>query len=860
MAPLIRRALARATQERLKQHRNTTLTNTPAAAGSSNPQTQPQSPPPLSDLEQARRDVEASNAAQIAANAHNPLISAQIDRVLRKGPEPNQSVTQMSFGQQPTTSGGGAGAGNTTDTSGSGTGLFGSTTNTPASNTTGSLFGSKTNTTTPSAPGSLFANALKNDSSSGAGGLFGSKPSSGTGTPSIFAQQPTPQSTSEKPLFGAVTGGAGSGGNIFGAFHTQSSALSRQSRARRSAWKYGDTNSFLGSTPTPSTGATSNPFGGAASTAGNTGGWSFPGSTTPQANKTAQPSTTPAGNPPVNLFGSSAAAAPANPSNIFGAKTPLPTPPAGTGGGGLFAGLGQGQTPAGTSGAGTPATTTQPTSGAGLFAGGGGFKFPGAAASSTATTQPAAAAATTSSFGGFSLGGGSAAATSQPASTSSAAAPSMFSMGGANQNAAPAASSGAAAPSMFSMGGGNQNAAPAASSAAPAGGMFANLGGASSGAAAPASTAPAGGLFSGLGASNAPAQGGEAPKNLFGNLGTSTGAAPASTAAPATGGGLFGNLGGAAPAKTNETGSGLFGNLGAGSAAAGGTTTAPAPAGGFPAPAKTGEAPKNLFGSLGGGGASTTTAPAAATTQTAAASTSGPAPPTQSRLANKTMDEILTTWSTSLAAHQKTFQGLATRVSEWDRVLVGNSGTISTLYGRCFQAERDCAEVERQLGGVEGAQDELEGLLGRYEGEVERMLESAGVGGGEGGLGMGQGGVDGERERTYKTAEACSERLGEMHHSLADMIEEINAAGSKLGSGSGSGQRAQQQQRQDDPLAEIVRVLNGHLSQLQSIDVAASELQGRVKVAQRETRGLEGRVGEAGGWVEGFGRSYLGRR
>ena len=231
------------------------------------------------------------------------------------------------------------------------------------------------------------------------------------------------------------------------------------------------------------------------------------------------------------------------------------------------------------------------------------------------------------------------------------------------------------------------------------------------------------------------------------------------------------------------------------------------------------------------------------------------------------MDEILTTWSTSLASHQKTFASLASTVSKWDRMLVENSTAISSLYGRCFQAERDCTEVERQVSVVERGQNELEALLDKYEGEVDKMMESADLGV------DGLSGVDAEREKTYvittdqticeretdnirryKAAESCSARLTDMSHSLTSMIDEINAASAKLNSNS------QQQAKQDDPLAQIVRVLNGHLAQLQQIDSGAAALQKRVETAQKEARVLEGNRGIGGGaWVEDFGRSY-GRR
>ena len=99
-------------------------------------------------------------------------------------------------------------------------------------------------------------------------------------------------------------------------------------------------------------------------------------------------------------------------------------------------------------------------------------------------------------------------------------------------------------------------------------------------------------------------------------------------------------------------------------------------------------------------------------------------------------------WSTSLASHQKTFASLATQVSAWDRQLVENMGKITSLYGRCFQAERDVAEVERQLSVLEHGQVDLESELEKYERWVDEMTE-----GESGAIGI-TGGVDVERERT----------------------------------------------------------------------------------------------------------------
>ncbi|KAL9103749.1 MAG: hypothetical protein Q9163_001253 [Psora crenata] len=236
------------------------------------------------------------------------------------------------------------------------------------------------------------------------------------------------------------------------------------------------------------------------------------------------------------------------------------------------------------------------------------------------------------------------------------------------------------------------------------------------------------------------------------------------------------------------------------------------------------------------------------------ASTAGPPPPVQSRLKNKSMDEIITRWATDLSKYQKEFQAQAEKVAQWDRMLVENSDKIQRLYGQTLEAERATTEVERQLSAVENDQAELEAWLSHYEGEVDQMIKNQG--GAEGG-----GGPDKEREHTYQLAARLSEKLDEMGKDLASMIEEINDASSTLSKNS----------KQDDPLSQVVRVLNSHLTQLQQIDQGAAALTLKVQEAQKAARTFgPARVGNGGGGgglggpsseaADGFWRSYMGKR
>ncbi|KAF5014582.1 hypothetical protein F66182_14381 [Fusarium sp. NRRL 66182] len=218
------------------------------------------------------------------------------------------------------------------------------------------------------------------------------------------------------------------------------------------------------------------------------------------------------------------------------------------------------------------------------------------------------------------------------------------------------------------------------------------------------------------------------------------------------------------------------------------------------------------------------------------------------------MDEIITRWATDLTKYQKEFKEQAEKVAEWDRMLVVNSGKVQKIFGNTVDAERATQEVERQLASVEGQQEELNAWLDRYEREVDEMLSKQ-VGPGET-----LQGPDQERERTYKLAEKLSERLDEMGKDLGSMIEEINNASSTLS----------KTNKTDEPISQIARILNSHLSQLQMIDQGTAELQAKVSAAQKAGQSLGsrlggygqngGNIGVGGSAADDFYRSYMGRR
>jgi nuclear pore complex protein Nup62 len=654
--------------------------------------------------------------------------------------------------------------------------IFGQSTPATSKPATGSLFGGTTSGASPF--GSATAGGSQPGLSFGAsfGANTGSKPNSGTTTPSLFGANASTGSTPAGGLFGGQAGGttssAGTGGGMFGtagagtplggsgfSFGTKkddAGASTPTSNANKAAPTQASSLFNLNSTSGGS------PFG----STQNTSTAAPAGSTTPAPSKFSfNNSTTPAGPPPTDngqakpIFGSAPSGQQPG-ANMFGGAKPTDStqPKPNT----MFSGLNTGNSALSGGLFNTP-TSTPASSGA----------------STTATTAPASEAPK-SAF------------TFPPAASTQG-----------TQSSTPGP---APAPTLGGLFGGAKP-TPTASAAPAASNLFAGLSG---GATTTATSTSA--------STSAPLT-----KPLFGGLGTST---PASTsAAPGT----------TAPAATSS----LFAQTATSSSAQ------PPPTSATTAPGATG-----------------TANPPAAGSQPLGASNAGPTPQ-QSRLKNKTMDEIITRWASDLLKYQKDFQDQAAKVATWDRLLVENGEKIQTLHDSTFEAERSTREIESQLSTVESQQAELTSWLDRYEADVDEMFARQ-VGPGEN-----LQGPDQERERTYKIAEKLTDRLDEMGKNITSMIEAINDASSNVSKNAKTDDpvslcdnNVERSAANDLQLSHIVRVLNSHLTQLQWIDQNAEVLQAKVTAAQKLGQSIpsNGHGGPLDDAAESFYRSYTGRR
>ncbi|KAJ2745200.1 FG-nucleoporin nsp1 [Coemansia sp. BCRC 34301] len=359
-----------------------------------------------------------------------------------------------------------------------------------------------------------------------------------------------------------------------------------------------------------------------------------------------------------------------------------------------------------------------------------------------------------------------------------------------------------------------------ASAPAPAPSMFQGFGGLGT-----ATTTAASSLSTGSTASTAPA------KSIFGGFSSSTTATTA-TAVP---------VGSMTSASATDSKAAPFGvksdatNPTAGTGLGGfKLSTAPVVSGAGSSDGKMTGTATPAFGmsSLGLSSSATPTAaassaPAAAGTTTATAKIESSTDLANAALRGKTLEEIAQMWTLELTAQTRAFHTQASTVSYWDRALVQQGKRITELYDATMAVEAEQAALDQSLGDMEGQQNALENLLNAYEGRVQNIVQattSRSTGAGKG-VTMS---ADEERDLMYSSAERLNMQLDELTRRLSTLVEDVNSI-PNANAGDADGQRG----GGGDPLENIFQILNLHLTSLHWVEEQTSQLQDRVKNAQR---------------------------
>lgn len=191
---------------------------------------------------------------------------------------------------------------------------------------------------------------------------------------------------------------------------------------------------------------------------------------------------------------------------------------------------------------------------------------------------------------------------------------------------------------------------------------------------------------------------------------------------------------------------------------------------------------------------------------------------------NKSMDEIINRWTADLENYKVQFVAQAGEIKTFDEVLITNGEKIFNLHTNTQEAEKTQARMDAILQQLENEQEELGVTLDYYESQITNFFEA------QFGSAEGMQPADQEREKTYSLAEGLNETLSAMESDLGEMIKVINKAGTTLGKTSDS----------EDPLSQIVKILNEHLSSLQWIDTHTTEVIEKIQDAQKVQGGTSG--------------------
>jgi nuclear pore complex protein Nup62 len=132
---------------------------------------------------------------------------------------------------------------------------------------------------------------------------------------------------------------------------------------------------------------------------------------------------------------------------------------------------------------------------------------------------------------------------------------------------------------------------------------------------------------------------------------------------------------------------------------------------------------------------------------------------------------------------------------------------IAKLVSETNRLEAAQNEVERQLEYIETQQRDLSCALDVYEKQVNASLLEV-ASGSERHL------ADDERAKAYDLASSLNHHLDEMSRALTSLIADVNRMGGETAA--------------DDPLSQVVQILDAHLTSLEWIDRNAAELSARV--------------------------------
>ncbi|CCI45180.1 unnamed protein product [Albugo candida] len=187
---------------------------------------------------------------------------------------------------------------------------------------------------------------------------------------------------------------------------------------------------------------------------------------------------------------------------------------------------------------------------------------------------------------------------------------------------------------------------------------------------------------------------------------------------------------------------------------------------------------------------------------TFAQSTDLSAKPIPAKFIGRTVEEIINMWSEQLERNAETFTKEAVKVCNWDMELMESQKMLGDIANDVRRIQVGQKELDVNLDTIFAYQNELNSTLSELEQSVEKMYESQD---------QMPVAADIEREQTLQLAVDIDDQLNTLTDTLKGTVESMN--------------QAQRETMDDDnPITQIIKVLNVHHNSLRWIEDNSSRM------------------------------------
>ncbi|XP_055858853.1 nuclear pore glycoprotein p62 [Episyrphus balteatus] len=161
------------------------------------------------------------------------------------------------------------------------------------------------------------------------------------------------------------------------------------------------------------------------------------------------------------------------------------------------------------------------------------------------------------------------------------------------------------------------------------------------------------------------------------------------------------------------------------------------------------------------------------------------------------LEEHINKWTLELEEQEKVFTDQATQINAWDKILISNNQKILELNDAVQKVKSDQQTLEQELEFIATQHAELEESIVPLQKEFMKIPQ-----------------VDMERSQTYLLVENLDTQLKQMSEDLKEIIDNLNE--------SNKGQDS------TDPIIQIGKILNAHMSSLQWIESSSSAISNKL--------------------------------